>query len=129
MLTKSGQFHKSNKKQNNMKTKVKKVAPKKAVKKVAVKTSKEKEVKKASMTLFGMQIRHNQKAHEFSVAMGMVGLNTDIPSADLILRLFDKIEIVGGNLDISSAIDLSLQVRNEYDIIKEKFENLTNKNK
>jgi len=93
-----------------MKAKVKKVTPKK-------------EVKKAPMTLFGMQIRHNPKAHEFSVAMGMVGLNTDIPSADLILRLFDKINEMGGSFDISSAVDLKLEVTDEYEKIKEEFEN------
>jgi hypothetical protein len=112
-----------------MKTKVKKVTPKKAVKKVAVKTSKEKEVKKAPMTLFGMEIKHNPKAHKFSVAMAMVGLNTSISSADLILRLFDVIDEMGGKFDISTAIDLSLQVTNEYEAIKEEFEKLTNKNK
>jgi hypothetical protein len=99
-----------------MKTKVKKVTPKKAV-------------KKAPMTLFGMQIRHNPKAHKFSVAMAMVGLNTDIPSADLILRLFDKIEIVGGNLDISSAIDLQFEVTNEYEKIEEEFKKKIKTNK
>jgi hypothetical protein len=113
-----------------MKTKVKKVTPKKAVKKVAVKTSKEKEVKKSPMTLFGMEIKHNPKAHKFSVAMAMVGLTTDIQSADLILRLFDVIDEMGGKFDISTAVDLRLEVTNEYDAIKEEFENIkTNKSK
>jgi hypothetical protein len=53
--------------------------------------------------------------------MAMVGLTTDIQSADLILRLLDKIEIVGGNLDISSAIDLRLQVLDEYDALAQQF--------
>jgi hypothetical protein len=88
-----------------------------------------KEVKKAPMTLFGMEIKHNPKAHKFSVAMAMVGLTTDIKSADLILRLFDKIEQIGGGFDISMAVDLSFEVTNEYDAIKEEFEKLTNKNK
>jgi hypothetical protein len=61
--------------------------------------------------------------------MAMVGLTTDIKSADLILRLFDKIEQIGGGFDISMAVDLRLQVTNEYDAIKEEFEKLTNKNK
>jgi hypothetical protein len=88
-----------------------------------------KEVKKVPITLFGMEIKHNPKAHNFSVAMAMVGLTTDIKSADLILRLFDKIEQIGGGFDISMAVDLRLQVTNEYDAIKEEFEKLTNKNK
>jgi len=93
------------------------------------KLTKKKVVKEAPKTLFGMQIKHNPKAHEFSVAMAMVGLTTDIPSADLILRLFDKIEKVGRNFDISSAVDLQFEVTNEYEAIKEEFEKLTNKNK
>ena len=89
-----------------------------------------KELKKAPTTLFGMQIRHNPKAHEFSIAMGMVGLSTDIPSADLILRLFDKIEKMGGKFDMLSAIDLKLKVKNEYEVIRKEFENeQANKNK
>ena len=89
-----------------------------------------KELKKEPTTLFGMQIRHNPKAHKFSVAMAMVGLNTDIPSADLILRLFDKIEEMGGKFDISSAVDLKFEVTDEYEVIREKFENeQANKNK
>lgn len=81
-----------------------------------------KELKKAPTTLFGMQIRHNPKAHKFSVAMAMVGLNTDISSADLILRLFDKIEEMGGKFDISSAVDLQLKVKDEYEVIRKEFE-------
>jgi hypothetical protein len=88
---------------------------------------KKKAVEKAPMTLFGAQIKHNPKAHKFSVAMAMVGLNTDIPSSDLILRLFDKLEIMEGSFDISSAVDLKYTVMSEYDKIAEEFEN-KNKN-
>ena len=114
-----------------MKTKVKQTKEKlfaKATKRVR-QINKEKDTKKAPTTLFGMEIRHNPKAHKFSVAMAMVGLTTDIPSADLILRLFDKIEEMGGKFDISSAVDLKLEVTNEYEVIREEFEKLTNKNK
>lgn len=93
---------------------------KKATKKVPAKKS-------VPRTLFGMQIQHNQKAHKFSVAMAMVGLNTDIPSADLILRLFDKINEMGGSFDISSAVDLRIEVMEQYDRIKEEFESKKNK--
>lgn len=84
------------------------------------------QIKKAPTTLFGMEIRHNPKAHKFSVAMAMVGLNTDILSADLILRLFDKIEEMGGKFDISSAVDLKLKVIDEYEEIREQFEQQIN---
>jgi hypothetical protein len=99
-----------------------KKAPEKKVptKKSSTKKAPEKKVPK---TLFGMQIRHNPKAHNFSVAMAMVGLNTDIPSADLILRLFDKINEMGGSFDISNAVDLRTEVMEQYDTIKEQFEN------
>lgn len=90
------------------------------------KKSAEKQIKKAPTTLFGMEIRHNPKAHKFSVAMAMVGLKTDIPSADLILRLFDKIEEMGGKFDISSAVDLKLKVIDEYEEIREQFEQQIN---
>jgi hypothetical protein len=90
---------------------------------------KQREIKKVPTTLFGMQIKHSPKAHEFSVAMAMVGLNTDIPSADLILRLFDVIEDMGDKFDLSTAVDLKIEVTNEYETIKEEFEKLTNKNK
>ena len=86
-----------------------------------------KEVDKATTSLFGMQILHSPKAHELSVAMSMVGLSTDIPAADLILRLFDKLDEMGGRFDITSAVDLQLEVTNEYEAIKEEFEKLTNK--
>lgn len=89
---------------------------------------KQREIKKAPITLFGMEIRHNPKAHKFSVAMAMVGLNTDIPSADLILRLLDVIDEMGDKFDISTAVDLKLEVANEYDAIKEEFEKINNKN-
>jgi hypothetical protein len=99
----------------------------KATRKVE-KLTKKKVVKEAPKTLFGMQIKHNPKAHKFSVAMAMVGLSTDIESADLILRLFDKLDEMGGRFDISSAVDLKYEVMNEYEAIKEQFEK-TNKNK
>lgn len=88
-----------------------------------------KKTKKVPATLFGMEIEHNAYAHRFSVAMGMVGLTTDIQSADLIIRLFEKLEEVSADFNISDAIVLRTEVMEEYDAIKEKFEELTNKNK
>lgn len=100
--------------------------PKSMQKKVVKKS----DFKKAPRTLFGEQIRYNPKAHKFSVAMGMVGLVTDIPSADLILRLFDKVNQMEGDFSISDAVNLRLQVNEEYDKIAEDFNNkITNKNK
>lgn len=99
----------------------------KATRKVE-KLSKKKQDVVLPRTLFGEQILHSPKAHEFSVAMAMVGLSTDIQSADLILRLFDKIEEMGGKFAISDAIDLKYEVMNEYEAIEEEFKK-TNKNK
>jgi len=61
--------------------------------------------------------------------MAMVGLTTDIPSADLILRLFKKLKEVDDEFAISDAIELRTKVTEEYAVIKEKFEKLNKKNK
>ena len=100
----------------------------KATKKVNKKVAKTK-VKTAPRTLFGMQIRHNEKAHRFSISMAMSGVNTDIPTADLILRIFDKMNEMGGKFDLNTACDLKNDVVKEYDDLQEQFEKLTNKNK
>ena len=88
-----------------------------------------KKTKKVPATLFGMEIEYCPDAHRFSVAMAMVGLTTDIPSADLILRLFKKLKEVDDEFAISDAIELRTKVTEEYAVIKEKFEELNSKKK
>jgi hypothetical protein len=88
-----------------------------------------KKIKKVPTTLFGMEIEYSPDAHKFSVAMAMVGLTTDIKSADLIIRLYDKVYTNSCDFSISDAINLRNEVMHDYDVIKEKFEELTNKKK
>jgi len=88
-----------------------------------------KKIKKAPTSLFGMEIEHCPDAHKFSVAMAMVGLTTDIPSADFIIRLYHKVFIYNEDISISDAIDLRYEVTEEYAAIKEKFKKLNSKNK
>ena len=88
-----------------------------------------KKTKKVPRTLFGMEAEYSPDAHKFSVAMAMVGLSTDIQSADLIIRLYDKVFINKEDISISDAINLRHEVMHDYDVIKEKFGELTNKKK
>lgn len=80
-----------------------------------------KKLKKAPKTLYGEQIKHCPDAHKFSIAMAMVGLTTDIPSADLILRLYEKVLVVNEEFSISDAAKLREEVMSEYAEIEEKF--------
>lgn len=88
-----------------------------------------KKIKKVPTTLFGMEIEHCPDAHKLSVGMAMVGLTTDIPSADLIIRLYNELFIYYKDISISDAIDLRNEVTEEYAAIKEQFNKLTNKKK
>ncbi len=88
-----------------------------------------KKTKKVPATLFGMEIEYSPDAHKFSVAMAMVGLTTDIPSADLIIRLYHKVFIYDEDMSISDAINLRDEVMHDYAVIKEKFEELNSKKK
>jgi hypothetical protein len=88
-----------------------------------------KKTKKVPATLFGMEIEYSPDAHKFSVAMAMVGLSTDIPSADLIIRLYDKVYVNNEDISISDAIELRTEVTEEYASIKEQFKKLNKKNK
>jgi hypothetical protein len=88
-----------------------------------------KKTKKVPATFFGMEIEYCPDAHRFSVAMAMVGLTTDIPSADLILRLYYKVLVCNEDMSISDAIELREEVTGEYAAIKEKFKKLNSKNK
>ncbi len=88
-----------------------------------------KKTKKVPRTLFGMEAEYSPDAHKFSVAMAMVGLTTDIQSADLIIRLYHEIFDYDKDISISDAINLRHEVMHDYDVIKEKFGELTNKKK
>ena len=88
-----------------------------------------KKIKKVPTTLFGMEIEHCPDAHKLSVGMAMVGLTTDIPSADLIIRLYHEIFVYDKDISISDAINLRNEVTEEYAAIKEQFKKLTNKKK
>lgn len=106
-----------------MKTKVKKAQEKLFAKASArvEKLTKKKEVKKAPSTLFGVQIRHNPKAHELSIALAMGGVHTDIPTSDLILRILKGMEEMGGKFDIDTACNIKIQVLDEYDALAQQF--------
>lgn len=82
--------------------------------------------KKAPLTLFGLQIKNNPKAHELSVALGMSGIATDIPTADLILRVFNAMEKMGGDFDLMTACKIQQDVLDEYELIRNNFENKLN---
>ena len=88
-----------------------------------------KKIKKVPTTLFGMEIEHCPDAHKLSVGMAMVGLSTDIPSADLIIRLYHELFIYDKDISISDAIVLRTEVMEEYAAIKEQFKKMTNKKK
>jgi hypothetical protein len=92
-------------------------APKKAVKKASVKS----EPKKAPSTLFGHMIKHSPKAHELSISLAMSGIHTDIPSADIILRVFNKMNEMGGSFDLITACTIRENVIDEYNEIERKF--------
>jgi hypothetical protein len=93
-------------------------APKKAVKKACAKKS---EPKKAPSTLFGHMIKHSPKAHELSIALAMSGIHIDIPSADIILRVFKKMDEMGGSFDLMTACTIRENVIDEYNKIEKKF--------
>jgi hypothetical protein len=84
--------------------------------------TKTKNTKKAPMTLFGKQIRHNPKAHELSIAMAMAGVQTDIPTADIVLQVFTKMKEMGGKFDLKTACIIKEKVMEEYDEIKRDYE-------
>jgi hypothetical protein len=92
----------------------------KASRKVAELTEKKK-VKEAPSTLFGMQIRHNPKAHKLNIALAMSGINTDIPTSDLILQVFDKMILMGGDFDLNTACSIKENIISEYEEIERKF--------
>ena len=82
--------------------------------------------KESPKTLFGQQIRHSPEAHKLSVALNMSGVSIDIPTSDIVLRVFKKMNEMGGKFDISTAVDIRLSVEEEY---KELYDKYTKKNK
>jgi flagellar hook-basal body complex protein FliE len=92
----------------------------KASRKVA-KLTKKKKVKEVPNTLFGKQIRHNPKAHKLNIALAMSGIHTDIPTADLILQVFNKMEEMGGDFDMNTACSIKDKIVSEYEEIERKF--------
>jgi hypothetical protein len=112
----------------------KKAAPKKAVKKASAKSEPKKasaksEPKKAPRTLFGHMIKHSPKAHELSISLAMSGIHTDIPSADIILRVFNKMNEMGGSFDLITACTIRENVIDEYNEIERKFNESLNTKK
>lgn len=105
--------------------KAKKAAPKKAVKKASVKS----EPKKAPSTLFGHMIKHSPKAHELSIALAMSGIHIDIPASDAILRVFNKMNEMGGSFDLMTACTIRENVIDEYNKIERKFNESLKKKK
>ncbi|MEI7509294.1 MAG: hypothetical protein WCJ62_07495 [Flavobacterium sp.] len=79
------------------------------------------ETKKAPMTLFGKQIRHNPKAHELSIAIAMAGVQINIPTADIVLQVFTKMQEMGGKFDLSTACTIKESVLEEYDNIEKEY--------
>ena len=69
---------------------------------------------KAPETLFGKQIRHNPKAHKLSIALNMSGISIDIPTSDIVLRVFDKMNEMGGKFDLQTACEIREDVESEY---------------
>ena len=85
--------------------------------------------KKAPSTLFGEQIRNSPRAHKLSVALNMTGISIDIPTAHLVLKVFEKMDEMGGNFDLHTACKILEETNEEYRKIQEKFNSKQSKTK
>jgi hypothetical protein len=70
--------------------------------------------KKTPTTLFGKMIAHNPEAHKLSVALNMSGISIDIPTSDIVLRVFEKMSVMGGKFDLHTACEIRANVESEY---------------
>ena len=98
-----------------------KQAKEKMYEKAQRKVAEKKKVKEVPNTLFGKQIRHNPKAHKLNIALAMSGIHTDIPTADLILTVLDKMCEMGGDFDMETACSIKDKIVSEYEEIERKF--------
>ena len=98
-----------------------KQAKEKMYEKAQRKVAEKKKVKEVPNTLFGKQIRHNPKAHKLNIALAMSGIHTDIPTADLILTVLDKMCEMGGDFDMETACSKKDKIVSEYEEIERKF--------
>jgi hypothetical protein len=86
--------------------------------------------KKAPTTLFSKQIKYSPKAHKLSIALNMASVGIDIPTADIVLRVFEKMNEMGGKFDLKTACKIRARVEEEYEQLAEEYKkSLTNKNK
>lgn len=79
--------------------------------------------KNKSKTLFSYEIESNQQAHNLSIALGMVGLYTNIKGCELILRALSSMEEMKGNFDLETACKIKIEVDKKYSLIEDKFNN------
>lgn len=92
--------------------------------------NKKNKTKKAPATLFGKQIRHNPKAHKLCIALNMASVGIDIPTADIILNVFKKMNKMGGKFDLKTACKIRAKIEIEYQKLAEEHKkSITNKNK
>lgn len=73
-------------------------------------------------TLFAKQIKANPKAHELSVALGMVGLNVSIQGAELIMEAQETMRKMGGKFDVKTAVRILLATNEKYSKMQSDFE-------
>lgn len=65
-------------------------------------------------SLYGMQIKHSPTAHKLSVALNMASIGVDIPTADAIYRVFEKMSVMGGKFDLETACKIRADIESEY---------------
>jgi len=83
-----------------------------------------KDKKVAPKTLFGEQIKHSPEAHKLSVALNMSGLSIDIPTSDVVLRVFKKMNEMGGSFDLHTATEIRANVEEEYSLIYQNYKKI-----
>lgn len=68
-------------------------------------------------SLFAKQIKHSPKAHRLCTALNMAGLVIDIPTADVVIAVLEKLEEMGGNFDLRTACEITSTKQLEYEAL------------
>lgn len=76
-----------------------------------------------------MQIKASPEAHKMSVAMSMIGLNVDIPSAHAMYRMLQALDKMGSKFDLLTAAKIRTETFELFDKVAKKYSEKLTKNK
>ena len=76
---------------------------------------------KKTKSVFKMQVEASKSAQRLAIGLGMVGIQSDIPSCDLILETLKAMNKHKGNFSLAHAVDIKMANDEKYQNILDEF--------